>query len=157
MTSRIAPLCLDGAEEDLAADIVDMHDVLVADRGFCPQMQGAQLDETLGRVASVVSSSFGSFFGVSPQERYGDLFDQIADFAEHLSKDHIFPDANKRTTVAASVSIIRAAGYTLDMDDSDNPESNQLYWWIQDVVTGGKAAGELAEILRSHAVPLRIL
>lgn len=156
MTAHIAPLCFDGVEEELAADIVDMHDALVVDRGFCPQMQESQMEEMLGKVASVVSSSFGSFFGMSPNERYDDLFSQIADFAEHLSKDHIFPDANKRTTVAASISIIRTAGYTLDMDDSDDPENNQLYWWIQDIVTGGKTIGELAGILRNHAIPIRV-
>lgn len=154
MTARIAPLCFDGAEEDLAADIVAMHDALVADRGFCPQMPDAQLDETVGSVASVVSAAFGSFFGVSPRERHGDLFDQIACFAEHLSKDHIFPDANKRTTVAASISILRTAGYTLDMEDADDPADNPLYDWIQDVVTGGKSTSELAEVLRSHAATI---
>lgn len=155
MTARIAPLCFDGMEYDLALDIADMHDALVSDRGFCPPMPESQLDEAVGRVASVVSASFGSFFGVSPRERYGDLFDQIADFAEHLSKDHIFPDANKRTTVAASISILRTAGCTLDMEDAADPEDNALYDWIQDVVTGGKSTSELAEVLRSHAVPLR--
>lgn len=153
MTARAEPLCFDGAEEDLAADIVAMHDALVADRGFCPQMPDAQLDETVGRVASVVSASFGSFFDVSPRERYVDLFDQIACFAEHLSKDHIFPDANKRTTVAASISILITAKYTLDIEDTADPADNTLYDWIQDIVTGGKSTSELAEVLRSHAVP----
>lgn len=115
MTARAEPLCFDGAEEDLAADIVAMHDALVADRGFCPQMPDAQLDETVGRVASVVSASFGSFFDVSPRERYVDLFDQIACFAD--------------------------------------PADNTLYDWIQDIVTGGKSTSELAEVLRSHAMP----
>lgn len=154
MAPWVAPLCFDGLEEVFAEDVVKMHDALVAERGFCPQMRESQAEETSGRVASVISSAFGSFFGMSPRERYRDFFDQAADFAAHLSKGHIFPDANKRTTVAATISVVRAAGYTLDIDDDDDPESNQLYRWIQDIVTDSRETKELAEVLRRHAVPL---
>ena len=33
------------------------------------------------------------------------------------------------------------------------PADREVYDWIQDIVTGGKSTSELAEVLRSHAVP----
>ena len=86
-----------------------------------------------------------------PADRYGDLFDQVSSFAFHLAKDHIFTDGNKRTTVLVSLALIRVRGVFLDIEDSEKPEENEVYKWIEDLVTDSKSVEELAGILRSRA------
>jgi death-on-curing protein len=152
---RLAPFCFDGLEEDLAVTIVEIHDQVVSSRGFNPITTERQDDEILGRVISAVSSSFSSHFGITPAQRYEDLFVQLAEFASHLAKDHIFPDGNKRTTVIISFAILHSAGYTLNINDSADPEKNLLYQWIQDVVTNEKDISELAEFLRDHKIKIK--
>lgn len=148
------PLCFDGRENDLAVTIVEVHDCVVLKRGYNPSLSESQRDEMIGKIESVISSVFGSFFGSEPSSRYQDVFHQVAVFAAHLSKDHIFPDGNKRTTVVMSVALLYIAGYTLDIDDPPDSEDNILYKWVQDVVTGGKEIEELADVLRDHKVSL---
>lgn len=147
------PLCLDGLEGAMAAGIVAQRDRLAASRGFNPELGGRLRADAEGLVASVISSSFCTYFGSAPEDRYGDVFDQAADFAAHLAKGHIFPDANKRTTVVATAGILHLAGASLDVGDETDPEHNVLYQWVQDAVTGGRGAAELAEVLRSHCRP----
>lgn len=110
--------------------------------------------EVQGSVESVLYSTFAIIFDKSPAERhdYMDIFDQIADFATHLSKDHIFPDANKRTTVLTCVALLRNNGIVLDIEDSLNPFDNVLYQWIQSVVEGKIDRSILAEQLRLRAL-----
>lgn len=109
--------------------------------------------EVQGGVENVLYSSFAIIFDRPPADRnnYTDIFDQIADFATHLAKDHIFPDANKRTTVLTCVALLRNNGIILDIEDSVNPFDNALYKWIQNIVEGKIARASLAEQLRSHA------
>ena len=147
------PCCFDGAEYELATTIVDVHDRLVSLKGFNPKVTPLQREEAIGKVVSVVSSSFSSYFGCSPVERYCDIFEQIADFAARLSKDHIFHDGNKRTTVVMSLAFLHVAGVVLDIEDSEIPEDNEIYLWIQDVVTDGRTKEELAQDLRIHVIP----
>lgn len=144
-------LCFDGLEEELAISIVDLHHSIIQKRGFDPVSGQEQRDETVGKVTSAVSSAFGSFFGAGPNTRYANVFEQVADFAAHLSKDHYFFDGNKRTTVVIFLAILYFAGCTLDVGDSEDPEGNLLYQWVQDVVTGGRTIQELAEILQEHS------
>lgn len=110
-----------------------------------------------GNVESVLYASFAVIFNVSPAERngYADIFDQIAYFAAHLAKDHIFPDANKRTTVLTCMSLLRSKGIILDIEDAANPFDNVLYQWVQHIVEGKTGRDVLAEQLRSHARPGR--
>ena len=147
------PLCLDGLEGAMAASIVDEHDRLAACRGFNPVLAGRMRADAEGLVASVVASSFCTFFGSPPEDRYADVFDQVADFAAHLAKGHIFPDANKRTTVVAVGGALHLAGLALEHGDDPDPERNLLYGWIQDVVTGDRGTAELAEVLRANSLP----
>ena len=144
-------LCFDETESELALSVVFVHDRVVAARGFNPALSEEQLDETVGRILVVVSSAFCTIFDSHPSDRFKDVFEQVADFAMHLSKGHIFNDANKRTTVVCLIGILNMAGLLLDIEDSDEPEDNVLYQWIKDVVTDAKSVPELAQILRDHA------
>lgn len=148
------PLCFDELELELSATIVEVHDRIVKTKGFNPDVSEEQYEETVGRVASVVSSIFCTIFGESPKRRYEDVFDQLSTFAAHLSRDHIFPDANKRTTVVMVMAFLRVTGLTLDIDDSEDPSSNVLYIWIQHIVSSEKTVDELAAILRENAKKL---
>ena len=73
-------------------------------------------------------------------------------FAFNLAKDHIFTDGNKRTTVLVSLALVRIGGVLLDIEDSEIPEENEVYKWIEDLVTDSKSKEELADILRMRAV-----
>lgn len=145
------PFCLDGIERELARTIVATQEKLVSRRGYRPQLTIEEKEEITERVISAVSSSFSTFFGSTPRDRYVDIFDQVASFAEKLSKDHIFPDANKRTTVVVSLAFIVVSGVYLDIPDEDDPEDNEVYLWIQDVVIGDRSVEELAQFLREKA------
>lgn len=83
------------------------------------------------------------------------MFDQIADFATHMAKDHIFPDWNKRTTVTMSIAALYFAGFILQGDDAASSGSNMLYQWIQDVVSGEKSRDDLARALRENSLERR--
>lgn len=117
-----------------------------------PSLPEERQHEAVGRVESVVTTLFCTHFGSHPRERYDDLFVQMATFASHLSRDHIFPDGNKRTTVKATLSLLRFAGVEIRMKDSDNADENELCLWIRDVVVGSKGIRELADTLRGSAV-----
>lgn len=142
------PLCLDGFEEDLAESIVEVHDRIVSKRGYNPMINKEERDEMVGRVISAISAVFTTFYGVDPKDRYHDVFLQIAVFASHLSKDHIFPDGNKRTAVISSLGLLYYAGFTLDVEDGSEPERNALYRWIQGIVTDKESIDDLAGFLR---------
>lgn len=148
---NVPPYCLDGGEEEFAALVLEVHDRLVSEKGFNPIVCDACREEMRERVVSVISSSFSTYFGLRPEDRYGDLFDQVADFAERLSKGHIFPDGNKRTTVVFALAVLHISGVILDIEDSEEPDGNEIYCWIQDVVTGDRTKSELAQDLRSRA------
>ena len=148
--SAFSPRCFDGAEEDLASLIVEVHDRLVSVKGFNPDVSQDYKEEMAGSIVSVVSSSFSTHFDSSPVDRYRDVFEQIADFAMRLSRDHIFPDGNKRTTVVVSMAILHISGIVLDIEDPAEPDENEMYLWIQDVVTGNKTKDELAQMLRDR-------
>lgn len=151
---EIEPICFDELELELSVTIVEVHDRIVKTKGFNPDVSEDQYEETVGRVTSVVSSIFCTIFGESPKQRYRDVFDQLSTFADHLSRDHIFPDANKRTTVVMVMAFLRVMGLTLDIDDSKDPSNNVLYLWIQDIVSSEKTVDELATILRDNATKL---
>lgn len=148
------PMCFDEFELELSTTIVEVHDRIVKVKGFNPDVSDDQYEETVGRVTSVVSSIFCTIFGEPPKRRYKDVFDQLSTFAAHLSRDHIFPDANKRTTVVMVMAFLRVIGLTLNIDDSEEPSNNVLYIWIQDIVSSEKTVDELAAILRENATTL---
>lgn len=147
------PLCFDGREWDLAITVVVTQTKIVGKKGFRPVLSDSQITEMIERVLSVISASFSTIFGVSPSMRYSDAFEQIADFATRLAKDHIFPDGNKRTTVMVSLALLRMSGVTLDIEDPATPEENEVYLWIQDIVTERRSTNELADLLRMRSAP----
>lgn len=151
MRRTVPVLCFDWGEEDLADLVMTVHDDLVTKKGFDPGLSAEGREETRGRVLSVIVPSFATVYGIGPSERYSDVFEQVADFAMRLANDHIFPDGNKRTTVVMSLGLLRFAGVSLLIEDADDPQDNEVYKWIQDVVTKKKTRDELAQALRDRS------
>lgn len=149
------PLCFDGIERDLALTVIAVQKSLVSLKGYNPQLSEKENDEIMQKATVAISSSFSTFYGCEPSGRYKDVFAQVADFASKFALDHIFPDANKRTTVVTSLAFLLYAGFDLDIPDMDDPEDNEVYRWIQDVVTREKTIDELAAFLRDNSTPAR--
>lgn len=72
--------------------------------------------------------------------------------AEHMVKDHIFEDGNKRTSLVFTLSVLRLAGAPVVLSDAPEPKNNQYYAWIQDLVSGSRTRAELANELRHNRV-----
>ena len=51
-----------------------------------------------------------------------------------------------------SLAILKMRGWDVRACDASEPERNELYQWVQDIVTGRGSAEELAAFLREHAV-----
>ena len=146
-----APLVLDdaGSLEVMAAAVMRLHSTLMK-VGRC-YMTDATCDRAaleLGRVESVLAGAFCTIFGQSPADRFADIFDQVAYVAEHMVKDHIFEDGNKRTSLVFALSVLRLAGSPVVLSDSPEPKDNQYYAWIQDLVSSRRTNSGLAEGLR---------
>lgn len=152
--NRISPLVID--EEEAICGLTDMIYELheeVAKEGPCYKVSLAEMDKrtTLGKIESVLSTAFCSYFGSSPRERYEDIFDQLCDLTWHLAKDHIFQDGNKRTSLWVLFSFLRSQRIKITFKDSPEPDRNHYYQWIQDLVSGIRDREKLAEELRSCA------
>ena len=100
----------------------------------------------------MLAGAFCTIFGQSPADRFADIFDQATYVAEHMVKDHIFEDGNKRTSLVFALSVLRLAGAPVVLSDAREPKDNQYYAWIQDLVSGSHATSELAEELRRGCV-----
>lgn len=103
------------------------------------------------KLRSVLAATFCTYFGQSPAERFSDLFDQATYLAQHLAKDHLFQDGNKRTALSCALAILRSAGVCVAFDDTDDPATNRYYAWIQDIVSGARSNEALSEELRQSA------
>lgn len=146
-----APLVLDDdrALEGLAAAVMRLHGTLVTiGRCYTTDATGDRTALELGRVESVLAGAFCTIFGQSPVDRFADIFDQVTYVAEHMVKDHIFEDGNKRTSLVFALSVLRLAGAPVELSDAPKPKDNQYYAWIQDLVSGRRTRDELAEELR---------
>lgn len=106
---------------------------------------------TREKLQSVLAATFCTYFGQSPAERFADLFDQVTYLAQHLAKDHLFQDGNKRTALTCALAILRSAGACVAFDDTDDPATNRYYVWIQDIVSGARSNEALSEELRQSA------
>lgn len=150
-----APLVLDDAEslEAIAAAAMRLHDTLLT-IGCCytTDTTGDRATLEVGRVESVLSGAFCTIFGQSPADRFADIFDQVTYVTEHMVKDHIFEDGNKRTSLVFALSVLRLAGAPVVLSDAPEPNDNQYYAWIQDLVSGARTNGELADELRHNCV-----
>lgn len=146
-----APLVLDdaGSLEAMAAAVMRLHSTLMTvGRCYTTDATGDRAALELGRVESVLAGAFCTIFGQSPADRFADIFDQVTYVAEHVVKDHIFEDGNKRTSLVIALSVLRLAGAPVELSDAPEPEDNQYYVWIQDLVSGRRTRDELAEELR---------
>lgn len=109
------------------------------------------------KLQSVLAATFCTYFGQSPAERFADLFDQATYLAQHfylaqhLAKDHLFQDGNKRTSLTCALAILRSAGVCVAFDDTDDPATNRYYTWIQDIVSGARSNEALSDELRQNA------
>ena len=150
-----APLVLDdaGSLEAMAAAAMRLHSTLMTvGRCYTTDATGDRSALELGRVESVLAGAFCTIFGQSPTDRFADIFDQVTYVAEHMVKDHIFEDGNKRTSLVIALSVLRLAGAPVVLSDVPEPKDNQYYAWIQDLVTGNRTTNELAEELRRSCV-----
>lgn len=140
--------------EALTLDTIEINANIVQHRGFQRlEYQTSRFTKELRqKVKAVYSSNFSTFFGYQPADRFEDFFSQLSNFASHLAKNHCFTDGNKRTTVKISFALVAHQGIHLDIKDDQDPELNELYQWIQDIVTGAKSQEELAQALREHVV-----
>ena len=150
-----APLVLDDASslEAIAGAVMRLHSALLT-IGRCYTTVAADDRATLelGRIESVLAGAFCTIFGQSPADRFTDIFDQVAYVAEHMVKDHIFEDGNKRTSLIFALSVLRFAGTPVVL--SDSPESTATHYsaWIQDLVARRRTLDDLANELRCHCI-----
>lgn len=150
-----APLVLDdaGSLEAMAAAVMRLHGTLMTvGRCYTTDATGDRAAHELGRVESVLAGAFCTIFGQSPADRFADVFDQVTYVAEHMVKDHIFEDGNKRTSLVFVLSVLRFTGIPVVLSDSPEPKDNQYYAWIQDLVSSCRTNSELAEELRRGCV-----
>ena len=150
-----APLVLDEPEslEAMAAAVMRLHSTLMTvGRCYTTDATGDRAALELGRVESVLAGAFCTIFGQSPVNRFTDIFDQATYVAEHMVKDHIFEDGNKRTSLVFALSVLRLAGAPVVLSDAPEPKDNQYYAWIQDLVAGRRTNSKLAEELRRGCV-----
>lgn len=150
-----APLVLDdaGSLEAMAAAVMRLHSTLMkVGRCYTTDATGDRAALELGRVESVLAGAFCTIFGQSPADRFADIFDQVTYVAEHMVKDHIFEDGNKRTSLVFALSVLRFTGTPVVLSDSPEPRDNQYYAWIQDLVSSRRTNSGLAEELRRGCV-----
>lgn len=150
-----APLVLDdsGSLEAMAGAVMRLHSTLMTiGRCYTTDATGDRATLELGRVETVLASTFCTIFGQSPADRFADIFDQVTYVAEHIVKDHIFEDGNKHTSLVFALSVLRLAGTPVVLSDVPGPKDNQYYAWIQDLVSGSRTTSELAEELRRGCV-----
>ena len=151
----VAPLVLDdaGSLEAMAAAVMRLHGTLLTiGRCYTTDTTGDRASFELGRIESVFAGAFCTIFGQSPLDRFVDIFAQVTYLAEHMVKDHIFEDGNKRTSLVFALSVLRIAGAPVVLSDSPEPKDNQYYAWIQDLVSGSRTRIELADELRCNCV-----
>lgn len=150
-----APLVIDdaGSLEAMAAAVMRLHSTLMTvGRCYTTDATGDRAALELGRVESVLAGAFCTIFGQSPADRFADIFDQVTYVADHMVKDHIFEDGNKRTSLVFALSVLRLVGAPVVLSDALEPKDNQYYAWIQDLVSSRHTNSELAEELRRGCV-----
>lgn len=142
--------------EALVTDTIEINEKIVRIKGFqvLTYQTPKYTEELRQKIKTVYCSNFSIYFDSEPKDRFEDFFCQLSNFATNLAKDHCFTDGNKRTTVKVSFALIGYRGIQLDIQDSPDPEQNELYKWIQDIVIGTKSQDELAQTLRDHATNL---
>lgn len=152
--ASVPVLVLDEEEaiEDLSATICAFQQGLGETFAlYSPDLSDEGGATTREKLQSVLAVTFCTFFCQSPAERFADLFDQATYLAQHLAKDHLFQDGNKRTALTTALAILRSAGVRIEFDDTDDPATNRYYAWIQDIVSDARTSETLSEELRRSA------
>ena len=147
-------LVLDEEEaiEDLSATICAFQQGLGEEFAlYSPGPTDGGVPAAREKLQSVLAATFCTYFGQSPAERFADLFDQATYLAQHLAKDHLFQDGNKRTALTAALAILQSTVVCVVFDDTDDPATNRYYVWIQDIVSGVRSNEALSEELRQSA------
>lgn len=149
-----APLSMSDEEISmLVSSLMDVHREVVKERGFnlgtrIPDVVRTQIE---GRIESVILSSFGDHFGTTPADRFSDIFEQMAHFAYHMAKGHIFADGNKRTTMISCFSILKSEHIEITTQDAVEARENEVYIYIQQLVTGETGEKDFSDFLRTHS------
>lgn len=155
LAAPVPVLVLDEEEaiEDLAATICAFQQGLGKEFAlYSPDPIGGGVPAAREKLQSVLAATFCTYFGQSPAERFADLFDQATYLAQHLAKDHLFQDGNKRTALVTALAILRSAGARVEFDDTHDPATNRYYAWIQEIVSGARSNEALSEELRQSAI-----
>ena len=140
-----APLVHDDASslEAMAGAVMRLHNTLLTiGRCYTTDAAGDRAMLELGRIESVLAGAFCTIFGQSPADRFTDIFDQVAYVAEHMVKDHIFEDGNKRIGTHAMLVFLDINQISLNYEDKDLIETilavasgtldyNGLLSWLQ--------------------------
>ena len=153
----LVPLVFDDEEAigALASSVMQLHEGLLAfGKCYTTSMMGDRAAFIHGRIESVLSNAFCTIYEQSPRARFSDIFDQVSYVAEHMAKDHIFEDGNKRTSLVFTFSIVMLRNVSVNFTDNPNPEDNPYYEWIQDLVSGKRTREELASELRRNSKPI---
>ena len=120
----IRPLVLDTDEVDTFASMaVSINSRELARTGGV-QARG---QSDYGRIASIMSTVYATYFGVSPTERYSDFTVQVVTMMDMMVSDHPFVDGNKRTALIMTIAIIRVIGFDVNADDTSETDNNVLY------------------------------
>lgn len=93
-------------------DIVELHDMLIRDFGG---MEGIY-PETEGKVEAILNNMFAEYFGNNP---YDGLFNKAAYLLYSLTKNHCFPDGNKRIAFNSCEIFLYINGYELNTERID--------------------------------------
>lgn len=144
----IRPLVLDPGEVDMLASLAVSINSRELVRTGGVQSRG---QSDYGRIASIMSTVYATYFGVSPAERYCDFTIQVVTMMDMMVSDHPFVDGNKRTALIMTITIIRAIGFDVNADDTPEPDDNVLYQMVTGLASSRinreQAAGMMSNII----------
>ncbi len=94
--------------------LCQLHDDLIAATGGAPGLRNrAALESALGRPLA----------GFGGRALYPDLVARAGALADALIRNHAFVDGNKRTAMAAALSVLDQAGFVLQADGTQIEET----------------------------------
>lgn len=144
----IRPLVLDTDEVDTLASMAVVINSRELARTGGVQARG---QSDYGRIASIMSTVYATYFGVSPTERYRDFTIQASTMMDMMVSDHPFVDGNKRTALIMTIAIIRVIGFDVNADDTPETDNNILYQLVTGLASSRidreQAAGMISNII----------
>lgn len=144
----IRPLVLDPGEVDMLAALAVAINSRELERTGGVQARG---QSDYGRIASIMSTVYATYFDVSPAERYRDFTVQVVTMMDMMVSDHPFVDGNKRTALIMTITIIRVIGFDVNTDDTPEADDNILYQLVTGLASSRidreQAAGMMSNII----------